>query len=269
MSDNNYGNQNQDPSHWGLPDDYFSEDPRVPEYDSSYQRPNTEWPNTAPIHPSYFSIASSQSDPSYGVGVYYEDPSAGNYPQDYSDCNSFQLVDPSYGLASVNLYPQPSNMPPPSPFLHMGNAGGDHDSTSDNNWHLRNPVFSADPGGLTALSQQPTYLFPSGEGSFSSQPAGDAVSRENSQIFVPYNGGISSMTAKERKQVKLRTRAPNHNEIACDCPSKHKGRFSASEAVDSNSQSAVQETTTCRRFVKRKDVESRGHGMCSDCVSII
>lgn len=268
MSDNNYGNQNQDPSHWGLPDDYFSEDPRVPEYDSSYQRPNTEWPNTAPIHPSYFSIASSQSDPSYGVGVYYEDPSVGNYPQDYSDCNSFQLVDPSYGLASVNLYPQPSNMPPPSPFLHMGNAGGDHDSTSDNNWHLRNPVFSADPGGLTALSQQPTYLFSSEEGSFSGQPAGDAVSRGNSQIFTPYNGGVSSTTSKKRK-ARLRTRAPNHNEIACDCPSKHKGRFSASEAVDSNSQSAVQETITCRRFVKRKDVESRGHGMCSDCVSII
>lgn len=121
--------------------------------------------------------------------------------------------------------------------------------------------------GVTTIAQVTiigTYLFSSEEGSFSGQPAGDAVSRGNSQIFTPYNGGVSSTTSKKRK-ARLRTRAPNHNEIACDCPSKHKGRFSASEAVDSNSQSAVQETITCRRFVKRKDVESRGHGMCSDC----
>lgn len=140
MSDSNYayGNQNQDPSHL-KPSDYDSSQyPPVPEYDSSYRQwPNTEWSSTAPIHPSYFSIPSSQSAPPYDVGAYYDDdPSAGNCQQDHIDCNSFQFVDP-YGSAFANVYPQSSNMRPPSTFLHTENAAGDRDIMS-NNWSLTN-----------------------------------------------------------------------------------------------------------------------------------
>lgn len=147
MSDNNYayGNQNQDPSHL-KPSDYDSSQyPPVPEYDSSYRQwPNTEWSSTAPIHPSYFSIPSSQSAPPYDVGAYYDDdPSAGTVIEH---------------AATVH-------------FLHTENAAGDRDIMS-NNWNLTKPAFSADPGCLITASRQSTHLPFSENGSFSSRSTG-------------------------------------------------------------------------------------------------